>query len=78
MPVNYGKTSIIFMLLIFLDGYRYSIKNCLYEGVLQKIISQCKCLPSYVELNLHNLSICKGEKLGVNFIYILDTSVSKR
>ena len=45
-------------------GYRYSIKNCLYEGVLQKIISECSCLPSFVELNRKNLPICTGEKLG--------------
>lgn len=50
-----------------IDGYRYSIKNCLYEGVLQKIISECYCLPSFVELNVHNLPICIGEKLGCAF-----------
>ena len=54
-------------LIMFIGGYRYSIKNCLYEGVLQKIISECSCLPSFVELNNHNLSICIGEKLGCAF-----------
>ena len=44
-------------------GYRYSIKNCLYEGALQKIIPECGCLPSFTENNYHNLEICTGEKL---------------
>ena len=44
-------------------AFRYSIKNCLYEGALQKIIPVCGCLPSFVEYNYNNLEICTGEKL---------------
>ena len=29
------------------DGYRYSNKNCLYEAVIEKIINECGCLPSF-------------------------------
>lgn len=29
------------------DGYRYSNKNCLYEAVIEKIIAECDCLPSF-------------------------------
>ena len=44
-------------------GYRYSIMNCLYEGVLQMIITNCSCLPSFVEYNIKNYTICMGENL---------------
>ena len=27
------------------SGYRYSLKNCLYESVLDKIYSNCSCIP---------------------------------
>ena len=49
--------------LYYEGGYRYSVKNCLYEGALQKIINECHCLPSFVEYNLQDLDICVAEKL---------------
>jgi hypothetical protein len=48
---------------MFEGGYRYSVKNCLYEGALQKIISNCSCLPPFVEYNVQGLDICVAEKL---------------
>ena len=30
------------------QGYRYSIDNCLYEVVLQKVIQNCECVPFFV------------------------------
>ncbi len=29
------------------DGYRYSMKNCLYASLLEKIISNCSCIPDF-------------------------------
>jgi hypothetical protein len=29
------------------SGFRYSIKNCLYEAVIGKILEHCGCLPNY-------------------------------
>ena len=29
------------------DGYRYSLKNCLYASLLEKIISNCSCIPDF-------------------------------
>ena len=44
-------------------GFRYSMMNCLYEGVLQKIMSNCSCLHSSADFNVLNLTICTGKKL---------------
>jgi hypothetical protein len=41
-------------------GRRYSIKNCLYEAVLQNIISNCSCMPSFVKKNPKKIKICTG------------------
>ncbi len=48
--------------LLWEYGYRYSIKNCLYEAVIQKIIKNCSCFPSTAS-NVKNLEICTGKKL---------------
>ncbi len=29
------------------DGYRYSMKNCLYASLLETIISNCSCIPDF-------------------------------
>lgn len=59
------------------DGYRYSVKNCLYEGALQKIITNCSCLPSFVEYNHNKLEICVSEKLrcALNWMNNMGSSV---
>ena len=49
--------------LCWSGGFRYSMMNCLYEGVLQKIISNCSCLHSSADFNFLNLTICTGKKL---------------
>ena len=30
-------------------GYRYSMKNCLYSSLLEKVFSNCSCVPEYCE-----------------------------
>ena len=37
----------LFNYLKWSNGFRYSNKNCLYEAVIEKIISECDCLPSF-------------------------------
>ena len=49
--------------LIWDGGYRYSLMNCLYEGAIQKIMSNCSCFQSSSEYNVKNLPICTGRKL---------------
>ena len=44
-------------------GFRYSIINCLYESVLQKIMDNCSCLQSSSDFNFKNISACTGRKL---------------
>jgi hypothetical protein len=29
------------------DGYRYSMKNCLYSALFEKVFDQCSCVPDY-------------------------------
>jgi hypothetical protein len=29
------------------EGYRYSMKNCMYAAVLEKVFSNCSCIPDY-------------------------------
>jgi hypothetical protein len=29
------------------DGYRYSMKNCLYASLLEKILTNCSCIPDF-------------------------------
>jgi hypothetical protein len=29
------------------EGYRYSIKNCLYSSLLEKVLTNCSCVPDY-------------------------------
>ncbi len=31
------------------DGYRYSIKNCLYSSAIEKILKNCSCTPNVVQ-----------------------------
>ena len=28
-------------------GYRYSMKNCLFSSLLEKVFSNCSCVPDY-------------------------------
>ncbi len=38
--------------MAYSSGYTYSMKNCLYESVLDKIIGICKCKPTFVNFKL--------------------------
>jgi hypothetical protein len=51
--------------------------NCLYEGVIPKIISNCSCLHSAVKYNVLNHSICTGRKLkcALNWMSQMGSSV---
>ena len=47
-------------------GFHYSMQNCLYEAVLQKILQNCDCKPKFVNFKLENIpdvTICSGQKL---------------
>lgn len=44
-------------------GYRYSLKNCLYESVIQQIIENCVCFPPFVGYKVSKLEFCTGKKL---------------
>ncbi len=33
-------------------SFRYAMKNCLYEAVLEKIIENCTCKPTFVNFVL--------------------------
>jgi hypothetical protein len=30
------------------DGYRYSMNNCLYSSLLEKIFNNCSCVPAFI------------------------------
>ena len=30
------------------DGYRYSMNNCLYSSLLEKIFDNCSCIPAFI------------------------------
>jgi len=49
--------------LLWEGGFRYSVKNCLYESVIQHIITNCSCFPAFVEYNIKNIPYCSGTKL---------------
>ena len=48
-------------------AFRYSIKNCLYEAVINKILQNCLCIPNYAlgrgRKKPNNISVCRAEKL---------------
>jgi hypothetical protein len=46
-------------------GYRYSIKNCLYSSVIEKILENCSCIPNVIEYSTENFqqSACRYYKM---------------
>ena len=64
----YVDSEFEFKYLIPEDGFRYSIENCFYEALLQRIVSDCQCI-HYLDFNIvkrshPELEVCKGsEKL---------------
>ena len=44
---EFGFTS-----MVWDGGFKYSMKNCLYESVLEKIVENCTCKPVFVNFKL--------------------------
>jgi hypothetical protein len=46
------------------QGYKYSVRNCLHEAVIENILTDCRCRPSYPEIFFdESLPFCRGENL---------------
>ena len=60
----YTENELFFKHMDYADGFRYSMKNCLYESVFEVIIEECNCIPAFAnfEVNVH-LPICRGHDL---------------
>jgi hypothetical protein len=44
------------------DGYRYSMNNCLYSSLLEKMFENCSCIPSFFAPspdNIIDLPMCR-------------------
>ncbi len=44
------------------DGFRYSMKNCLYASLLEKIMSNCSCIPDffgYFVRRMSDFNLCR-------------------
>jgi hypothetical protein len=51
--------------LRYSDGYRYSHINCLYQAVIEKIIQNCSCLPSFAKGRAkEKIGLCHGRELA--------------
>ena len=60
----YTEKEFFFRYMSYPDGFRYSMQNCLYESVLEVIIDDCKCTPSFANFRLNlDLEVCRGRKL---------------
>ena len=47
-------------------GFRYSMRNCLYESALEVILSNCSCIPNFASFKLDvpdELDVCRGNEL---------------
>ena len=48
-------------------GFRYSMGNCLYESLLENILSNCNCIPNFVNMGIdipyNDIDVCRGNKL---------------
>ena len=61
----YTETELFFRYMTYVDGFRYSMQNCLYESVLEVIIVNCTCVPAFANFRLNvDLPICRGESLN--------------
>ena len=54
-----------FELLKYEYGFRYSMPNCLYASVLERIIKNCHCEPYFadfgnIDMGIRDLPWCKG------------------
>ena len=62
----YTETEFYFKYMNWVDGFRYSMQNCLYESVLEHIIDHCKCVPAFAnfKLNIEPMpTVCRGKDL---------------
>ena len=53
-------------------GFKYSMSNCLYQAFLDKVMTNCSCIPTLI-LTLHKehpLPLCKGKKLSCEKYWI--------
>ena len=48
--------------LRYLEGYRYSLANCLYSSTVERVIERCHCVPHLLPLNTshHSLSVASN------------------
>ena len=61
----YKSRDFFFKYMTYDQGFRYSMNNCLYESVLEVILSDCKCIPSFVNFNVSSANItqiCRGQR----------------
>ena len=53
------------LILNHAQGYRYSIRNCLYEAVIENILTHCSCRPNYPEIfSNDSIPFCQGSSLN--------------
>ena len=51
--------------LRYSDGYRYSHTNCLYQAVIEKIMKNCSCRPSFTKHREGtDIGLCRGKQLN--------------
>ena len=61
----YTETELFFRYMNYVDGFRYSMQNCLYESILQVIIDDCDCIPAFANFELNvQLPICRGRRIN--------------
>ena len=57
--------------LVWKDGFKYSMKNCLYQSVLSHIMTNCSCIPLFGSNHMYlekeedkSIPFCQGLKLA--------------
>ena len=59
-------------------GYRYSMKNCLYSALLEKILHNCSCVPDfYNHVHNHDKPPCRYVFLPTSQSHYLNGFISK-
>ena len=62
------------------DGFRYSMQNCLYESVLEVILEDCKCIPSFANFRIKvtfQYSVIDGANMVLLYKYPHSTCTIK-
>jgi len=62
----YQDSEFGFTSMVWDGGFKYSMKNCLYESVLEKIVENCTCKPVFVNFKLKgdDYEFCQGLELA--------------